>query len=64
MSVAPASQSQQLAVPGVVVHERAWAITYIVSRVTQVAAPTVDDALRQVRDEVGSDVEIVEIRRT
>jgi hypothetical protein len=58
----PAAPSAALAVP-VHVAERAWSVTYIVQRTELLAAPTIDEALRRLRDEHGQDVDVVGITR-
>jgi len=52
-----------LAVPANVT-ERAWAITYVATATTLVNAPTLDEAVRKLREKHGADVDIVQIQRT
>lgn len=53
-----------LAVPSLTIQEREWFITYTVSRTVAVAAPTIDEALRRIRDKQGTDIEVVLIQRS
>jgi hypothetical protein len=56
--------AQSLAVPTISVHERAWAITYVTTTTSLVNAPSIDEALRRLREKHGAEVEVVQIQRT
>jgi hypothetical protein len=44
--------------------ERAWAISYVVTRTQLVTAPSIDEALRRIRESHGADIEVVSVQRT
>jgi len=57
-------EPQPLPAPAVSIHEREWAVSFIVTRTSLVSAPTIDEALRKVREKHGADIEIVSTQRT
>lgn len=46
------------------VTERAWAIGYVVTRVEILAAPSLDEAIRRMREKHGEDIDITSVQRT
>lgn len=44
--------------------QRAWAVTYIVQRTELVAAPSIDEALRIMRERHGDDIDVVQLQRS
>jgi len=59
-----AQATQQLAVPEVVLNERAWAVHYIVTRVALVVGGSIDEALRHAREQLGNDIDVIRVERS